>query len=102
MSSKNLVEVEIFHKNFTLFSEQEGQAHLKELASFVDQRMKEIYSKTKLSSGLKIAILTALNLAEELYLEKKNKNDSSPESVNQILELVKRMEALLPESGENA
>ena len=110
MNSNNIVEVEIFNQRFTLFSELEGKERLQKLAAMVDERMREIYKNTRLSSAIKIAILTALNLADELSLltEKQSRSEkaSVPVSENpsglkeeelseRVLSVARRMEKLI-------
>ncbi len=99
MENKNKIEVEIFNQKFTLFSEVEGEKELRKLADFVDKRMRDIYQTTKLSSALKIAILTALNLADEL-LSKTNNDENNPELVNKIFNLVDKMNNLAKRDEE--
>jgi len=60
------VEVHILGQKYTL----KGDAHedyIKELASFVDEKMKEVYNASPGIAPLKAAILASLNIADELY-----------------------------------
>jgi cell division protein ZapA len=102
MGDRNKVEVEIFNQKFTLFSENEGGDRLKKLAKFVDKRMRDIYKTTRLSSAIKIAILTALNLADDLVKEKETKVHSHPDAVNRIMSLVDRMESIMAYGEEKS
>ncbi len=71
---KRNVEVEIFGQRYSLKSEfTEEQA--KKVASYVDGKMREIAESTKSVDSLHIAILTALNIAQEYLEEKDNKKE---------------------------
>jgi cell division protein ZapA len=60
------VEVDIFGSTFRLRGGND-EDHLRRLASLVDAKMREVGSHTGLVDTAKIAVLAALNLAEELY-----------------------------------
>lgn len=61
------VEVEIFGSTFHLRGGVDADAdHLRRLATVVDAKMREVGGHTGLVDTAKIAILAALNLAEEL------------------------------------
>ena len=66
MSNKeNKIKVEIFGTSYILKGES-GTEYMQELASYVDKKMREIQQETGIISPAKIAILTALNIADEL------------------------------------
>lgn len=59
------VSVEIFNEDYTVRGE-ENPEYIEMLASYVDRRMKMIYQRNHNLTNTKIAVLTALNLADEL------------------------------------
>jgi len=59
------VEVEIFNKAYVLRSAG-GSARILEAARIVDERMRQISSQITTHDVVKIAVLTALNLADEM------------------------------------
>jgi cell division protein ZapA len=61
-----LIRVEIFGQSYNVRGEEE-KAYLEELARFVDTKMKHISETTATSDSLKVAILAALNIADELF-----------------------------------
>lgn len=64
--NKVTVAVEIFGQTYNVKGE-ENEEYIKELARYVDEKMKEInYNSNKLPP-IKVAVLTALNMADELY-----------------------------------
>lgn len=73
MSNKNKVTVKIMDRDYTLVSE-DSREHMQRVANYVDDKMKETYESNKKLSTSMIGVLTALNIADELYkvLEEKN------------------------------
>jgi cell division protein ZapA len=69
MPTKQL-RVNIFGAEYVLKA-TENEDEIKEIAAFVDQKMHEIDKAQALGSNLKIAILAALNIAEELFQTQK-------------------------------
>ncbi len=60
------VEVDILGQKYTIKGDA-SEEHIKRLASFVDGKMKEVYSAAPGIAPLKAAILASLNIAEELH-----------------------------------
>ncbi|MBA3765739.1 MAG: cell division protein ZapA [Acidobacteria bacterium] len=65
MSSANSVEVTIFDQTYNLRSTGDAE-HIREVAGLVDERMKQIASQITTYDVSKIAILAALNIADEM------------------------------------
>ncbi len=67
MSNKSIttVEVEIFGVTYPVRGDK-GSEHLHQLAALVDQKMQEVAAHLKSVDRTKIAILAALNIADEL------------------------------------
>ncbi len=59
------IQVEIFGQKYSLKGGADA-AYIRELAALVDSRMKEVQRGTGTSDGYRLAILAALNLADEL------------------------------------
>lgn len=60
------IEVTILGQKYTV----KGDAHedyIRKLASFVDERLKEVYNAAPGISPLKASILASLNIADELH-----------------------------------
>jgi len=60
------VNVEIFGNTYTLKGKGSSES-VERVARFVDNKMKDISSKASVATSEKIAILTALNIAEEYF-----------------------------------
>jgi cell division protein ZapA len=61
----NRVTVSIFNEEYVVKGEENSE-YIEMLASYVDRRMKMIQQRNPNLSGTKVAVLTALNLADEL------------------------------------
>ncbi len=78
--------VSIFGSEYTLVSDQ-NEEYVKKIAEFVDQKMREIDRSQNITSTAKVAILTALNIADELNQEREYRKKLT----NQINEEARRM-----------
>ncbi len=59
-----LVQVEIFGQTYRLRADEDA-AYVEELAAYVDEKMREMARQTRAVDSLKVAILAALNIADE-------------------------------------
>lgn len=73
-----VVEVTIFNQTYRLRSKTDKE-HVQQIANLVDERMRQISSQMTTHDALKIAILTALNIADEMQsLRNYYENESQP------------------------
>ena len=61
------VEVEILGRFFDVAAGEATPAHIQRLAYYVDEKMRAIAAATKAMSLNRMAILTALNIADDLF-----------------------------------
>lgn len=78
------VEVTILGQKFVVKSESE-EIYVREVATFVDKKMNEILQKAKSVSNLNVAILSAMNIADE-YFSFRRKKDQSIQTVTKKME----------------
>ena len=95
---KTLVEVNIFGQTFTVNSEEQAQ-YVKELASYVDQRMRQIAGNTKTAVPLRVAIMAALSIADEWYKASQREQDIQEETERLSTVLLDRIEQSEQEEG---
>jgi cell division protein ZapA len=74
MDSKNVVQVQIFGHTYTIKGEADREYILK-VAAFVDRKMRDVTDKLPVASLSKVAILTSLNIADELFKERAQRHD---------------------------
>jgi cell division protein ZapA len=60
------VKIEIYDQSYNVNADQ-NEEYLKELAAYVDAKMRSVADATKMVDSLKVAVLAALNIADELF-----------------------------------
>jgi cell division protein ZapA len=88
------VQVEIFGHTYSI-KVANNPAYIRELAAFVDTRMKEVQKGTGISDVYRIAILTALNISDELHRLRSQHDDlksSATSSLDQLIEITEGVE----------
>ncbi len=88
------VQVEIFGQKYSIKDTDDAAAPIRELASFVDARMKEVQQGTGTSDPLRVAILTALTISDELFrirAEHKETGATAEKAADRLLNLTERV-----------
>lgn len=67
------INVTIMDSEYTVTGNVDEE-YTKEIARYVDQKMREIADKLSYPSSSKVAILAALNIADELFDERKTRS----------------------------
>jgi len=67
-----LVEIKVFGQTYTVKTDAE-EDYIQKVARYVNEKMDEVLRKTKSVSTLNVAILTALNIADDLLKEREKK-----------------------------
>ena len=84
------VPVSIFGQAYTLRTTEEA-TYVESLAAYVDTRMREVADLTRTADTAKIAILAALNIADDLHKRERRSEDA----VREVSARAKRIESLL-------
>jgi cell division protein ZapA len=92
--NKNILNTTILHEDFTLSSDQPLEK-LETIVKYVDGKMNEIYARLPMASYKKIAVLAALNIAEELFLMKDQAGADNPELLARTEEIISRIDSVL-------
>lgn len=71
--SSNIIKVTIYGTEYPIKGDSDVQ-YIQKVAKYVDEKMYEVDRNTSSKSTLKVAILTALNIADELFREKADKD----------------------------
>ncbi len=80
-----VIEIEIYGQKYRIkVKGEEDEKYISHLTSYVDQKMREVAVKSKSVDVLKVAVLAALNIADELFLCQKN--------LDQLNEVIGQME----------
>jgi cell division protein ZapA len=72
MGRERLVEIRVFGQTYTVKTDAE-EDYIQNVARYVNEKMEEVLKKTKSVSTLNVAILTALNIADDLLKEKEKR-----------------------------
>lgn len=83
---KHSVKVDIFGHDYILKGEAEDGQILK-VAEFVDQKMKDVSVSTNSKSVVNIAILAAINIADE-YLKIKDEKERAEAKARELAQLI--------------
>jgi cell division protein ZapA len=60
------LKIEIYDQSYNVSADHD-EAYLKELAAYVDGKMRSIAEATRTVDSLKVAVLAALNMADEMF-----------------------------------
>jgi cell division protein ZapA len=67
-----VLDIDIFGRTYKIrVKGEEDEEYIGRLTSYVDQKMQEIAVKSRSSDPLKIAVLAALNIADEFFAGRK-------------------------------
>jgi cell division protein ZapA len=86
---KQSVKVNIFGEDYPIRGEANAQYILK-VGRYVDQKMREVADKLTNKSPLRVAVLAAMNITDELFREREDKE-------KRLLDLEERSQTLLEE-----
>jgi cell division protein ZapA len=65
-AGSSTVKIEIYDQSYNVNADG-NEEYLKELAAFVDGKMRSIAESTRMVDSLKVAVLAALNIADETF-----------------------------------
>ncbi len=87
---KKTFQVEIYNQKFSVKSDTD-EKHVQKVADLVNQTIFDIKQKTNSVSSLNVALLTALNLADEYYklkLKHQEKTRKVKKEIKESVELI--------------
>lgn len=96
--SGRVVKVTIFGQSYPIRARVEDEGYVRTIAQFVDSKMKEIDETMKPSSTMKVAILTALNIADELMSIQKEREAQQFSYSDRLEAISSRLDEALKES----
>src|SRR4026208_2082664 len=93
-ASSPTIKVEIYDQAYTVRSDGDPE-YLKQLADYVDERMREISSGTLTVDSRKVAILAALYIADELHRLQKIHDQADEQLATRSSECSEMLDRLL-------
>ena len=94
---KAQVHVQIFGHSYTIRGEAD-QAYILSVAAYVDRKMREVTEKLPVESLSKVAILASLNIADELFKERANRDQRDQQLVSHAARLNQVLDMMLQDS----
>jgi len=74
----NILKVNIYGTEYPIKGTTDVE-YIKSVAQYVDSKMREVNKNISIDSSLKVSILAALNITDELFKEREKKTASSSE-----------------------
>jgi cell division protein ZapA len=93
MDEKKTLRVNIYGTEYPIRGIADEEYILK-VAEYVDAKMREIDQKVAVKSALKVAILAALNITDELFRERLDKGESVDRYEKKIDNLLNRLQEI--------
>lgn len=87
---KKTMEISIMGQKFMIKSDSDDE-YVGQVASFVDQRINEVIQNTKSVASLNVAILAAMNIADEYFKYKKDRGEKFSiveKKIQDLIELI--------------
>jgi cell division protein ZapA len=95
-----IIEIEIYRQKYRIkVKGEEDEKYISHLTSYVDQKMREVAVKSKSVDSLKIAVLAALNIADEFFLSQK-KLDQLNEVIGHMENEIEGLEVFLKKDSK--
>ncbi|MBI2214048.1 MAG: cell division protein ZapA [Acidobacteria bacterium] len=99
MAKAEPITIEIYGENYNVRGDGDP-AYLGELARFVDTRMHDVASQLSTADPVKIAILAALNIADDLYRTRKRQQSAAELWMEKTEELSEKISRSLVETAK--
>jgi cell division protein ZapA len=90
MGKERLVEIKVFGHVYTVKTDTDEE-HIQKVARYVNEKMDEVVKNTKSVSSLNVAILTALNIADDLIKERTKRQALLQEVEQKSKDLVEKI-----------
>jgi cell division protein ZapA len=94
---KNVQYVQIMGHEYAVESNPGEELYMSRLAQFVQEKMKELKEESKVIDSYKLAVLTAMNIADELFRLQDAKGTSSKAMEEKADELLQLLDGVLKE-----
>jgi cell division protein ZapA len=99
-SDQIAVSVNILDKEYRISCPPEERESLIQAAAFIDGQMQEIRQKGRVIGTERIAVMAALNIANDLLSDKQVKDDSSQTISHRIQRLQEKIEIALNSTNQ--
>jgi cell division protein ZapA len=97
-SDKNVLKVRIYGAEYSIRGHADVN-YMTAISEYVDQKMREVDSNIRVDSSLKVAILAAINITHELFVERVENERMRQQLEDKIKELSAMIDQKLSESS---
>lgn len=97
MDEQGVVRVEIFGTSYRIRG-GEDREHVERVAAYVNGKMRELQARLPAVSVPRLAVLTSLHLADELFQARLDREDLSSFVTHRATELASRLDEALQEA----
>jgi len=101
MDNKNVVQVQIFGHSYTIRGQAE-ENYIVDVAAYVDRKMREVTEKLPVASLSKVAVLASLNIADELFKERRERDQQDRNFKDRAARLNAVLDGLLEDAAPHA
>jgi len=95
--TRQTVTVSIFGESYPIRGEADS-GYIQQVASYLDNKMKEVAERNNNKSPTKVAILAALNITDELFRAKKAAVEESVKLEQQAKTILDWLDSKLPDT----
>jgi len=100
MEEASVISVKIFGREYKIKGHADKE-YIEKMARYVDEKMKELSGSTSLPSQDRLAILAALNIADELFQERSKTSEAYSSLDERAGQLIAKLdEGLLAEKTQ--
>lgn len=92
------VKIEIYDQSYNVSADQ-NEEYLKELAAYVDGKMRTVGEATRTVDSLKVAVLAALNIADEMFTLRQRQDEMEGPLRKRVEKCVAMVEKALEQSN---
>jgi cell division protein ZapA len=96
---KHIMYVQILGHEYPVEANTGDELYVHRLAQFVQEKMQELKNESKIIDSYKLAVLTAMNIADELFRMQEQKGTSSKADEEKAEEMIQLLDNLLGEKA---
>ena len=90
--NENFVKVTIYGQEYTIKAPADAR-YIKNIAEYVDEKMREVQEELSTPQvPAKVAILAAMNISDDLFAERRNRDKSKGEVERRVSSLIEVVE----------
>ena len=101
MADARVMHVDIQGQRYAIRSELDAK-YVNDLAAYVDQRMERVGRELASTDGVRLAVLAALNIADELFRARMNNDGAATRLRSRAADIERLVDAALATAPETA